>query len=125
MEEMLLNEQQTLEEAEICFFNLIKKYPNLRKITNAEKIELMRLWPRIRNIYYNPNYQLNKEKKIFSERMNGLVPHHKSITPKIIYNNIDGKELECLRCNHKWKPIKPVIHLCPKCKSRLWNQKKK
>jgi Zn finger protein HypA/HybF involved in hydrogenase expression len=29
---------------------------------------------------------------------------------------------ECLRCNHKWIPRKPVVPIrCAKCKSPYWN----
>jgi DNA-directed RNA polymerase subunit RPC12/RpoP len=36
------------------------------------------------------------------------------------------KELECLRCSHKWFPRSnntPI--LCPSCKSKYWNEVRK
>ena len=122
---MLVSEKRPFREAETRFFELIKEYPNLRKIPNKEKIELMQLWPRIRYVNYNDGIKLKGERKCFCERMNHLVPHHKSSTPRIIYKNVNGNKITCLRCNHNWKPIKEVVRICPKCKSELWNQSKK
>jgi len=33
--------------------------------------------------------------------------------------------LKCKRCNHEWIPRKNIISICPKCKSKLWNNDKK
>ena len=30
-------------------------------------------------------------------------------------------KLKCLRCGHKWRPRKPVVRVCPKCKSPYWD----
>jgi Zn finger protein HypA/HybF involved in hydrogenase expression len=31
------------------------------------------------------------------------------------------KELECKRCGWKWIPRKPIIRICPKCKTAYWD----
>ncbi len=41
-------------------------------------------------------------------------------------NNVFKDELECLRCNHKWKPRNDSIHtvsLNIRCKFPYWNKK--
>jgi len=30
-------------------------------------------------------------------------------------------KLKCKRCAHEWAPRKPVVLLCPKCKSAYWD----
>lgn len=35
------------------------------------------------------------------------------------------RPLKCLRCGHEWVARIMTVHLCPKCKSHLWNQPKK
>jgi Zn finger protein HypA/HybF involved in hydrogenase expression len=37
---------------------------------------------------------------------------------------ISLKTLRCKRCEHVWVPRKPVVYLCPKCKSPRWNEEK-
>jgi predicted Zn-ribbon and HTH transcriptional regulator len=34
------------------------------------------------------------------------------------------KPLHCLRCGHEWHPRKPVVTICPKCKSPHWDKEK-
>jgi uncharacterized OB-fold protein len=29
--------------------------------------------------------------------------------------------LACLRCGHTWVPRRPIVKICPRCKSRLWD----
>jgi uncharacterized protein len=29
--------------------------------------------------------------------------------------------LDCYRCGYVWRPRQPVVHMCPRCKSRLWD----
>jgi predicted nucleotidyltransferase len=29
--------------------------------------------------------------------------------------------LGCYRCAHEWSPKTPIVRLCPRCKSRLWD----
>lgn len=29
--------------------------------------------------------------------------------------------LHCHRCIYSWRPSSPVVRICPRCKSRLWN----
>ena len=121
---MLVSERITFREAEIRFFGLIKEYPDLRKIPNKEKLELIQIWPTIRKAYYNDGVRLKGEKKFLCDRLNHMSPRHKRSTPKIPYINEGKKILHCLRCGHSWKPIKRTIRMCPKCKSLLWNQSK-
>jgi uncharacterized OB-fold protein len=33
-------------------------------------------------------------------------------------------ELKCLRCGHIWHPRKPIVRLCPRCKSAYWDTEK-
>lgn len=33
-------------------------------------------------------------------------------------------QLTCLRCGHIWVPRATEIHICPKCKSRKWDEPK-
>ena len=35
------------------------------------------------------------------------------------------RPLKCLRCGHEWVARIMNVGLCPRCKSRLWNQPKK
>jgi Zn finger protein HypA/HybF involved in hydrogenase expression len=34
---------------------------------------------------------------------------------------IELQTLKCKRCQHRWTPRKPVVYLCPKCKSPKWD----
>ena len=34
---------------------------------------------------------------------------------------VDVPLLRCYRCLYLWHPRGPIIHMCPRCKSRLWN----
>lgn len=38
---------------------------------------------------------------------------------------VEVKEIECLKCGHKWIPRKPVVTVCPKCKVYTWNTPRK
>ena len=33
--------------------------------------------------------------------------------------------LLCKKCGHKWTPRNGEIKICPKCKTKYWNGKKK
>lgn len=33
-------------------------------------------------------------------------------------------EVECLRCDYKWYPRKPLIIRCPHCGSPYWNRER-
>jgi len=37
--------------------------------------------------------------------------------------NVPG--LICLRCGHGWIARSPIVKICPRCKSRLWDVPKK
>ncbi len=32
--------------------------------------------------------------------------------------------LRCLRCAYAWRPSRPVVRICPRCKSKLWDRPK-
>lgn len=34
------------------------------------------------------------------------------------------KKLQCKRCGWEWAPRKPVVYLCPHCKSPKWHEEK-
>lgn len=37
---------------------------------------------------------------------------------------IEIKEMQCRRCNHKWIPRKTEVRMCPKCRT-VWFDKEK
>lgn len=37
-------------------------------------------------------------------------------------NRVHIRTLTCKRCEHVWVPRKPIVYLCPACKSPLWDK---
>jgi predicted nucleic acid-binding Zn-ribbon protein len=33
--------------------------------------------------------------------------------------------LRCRRCGHRWHPTQKVIRICPKCKSKYWQTRRR
>ena len=37
---------------------------------------------------------------------------------------VDIPILHCFRCAYAWRPSRPVVRICPRCKSHLWDRPK-